>query len=84
MGTWRENRLGRHRSAARTNVQDVAFCRIGNRRDDRKDDDRRLRLLARAVFVVDRQGTVQYIQLVKEVSEEPDYDAVLEAVKKLV
>ena len=43
-----------------------------------------LRLLARAIFVVDRQGAVQYIQLVKEVAEEPDYQAVLEAVKKLV
>ena len=43
-----------------------------------------LRLLARAIFVVDRQGTVQYIQLVKEVTEEPDYEAVLEAVTKLV
>jgi len=43
-----------------------------------------LRLLARAVFVVDREGIVQYIQLVKEVADEPDYDAVLDAVKKLV
>jgi thiol peroxidase len=43
-----------------------------------------LRLLARAIFVVDKQGTVQYRQLVKEVSEEPNYEAVLEAVKKLV
>jgi thiol peroxidase len=43
-----------------------------------------LRLLARAVFVVDREGKLQYIQLVKEVTEEPDYDAVLAAVKKLV
>ena len=43
-----------------------------------------LRLLARAVFVVDKDGTVQYIQLVKEVTEEPDYGAVIEAVKKLV
>ena len=43
-----------------------------------------LRLLARAVFVVDREGIIQYVQLVKEVSEEPDYDAVLDAVKKLV
>ena len=43
-----------------------------------------LRLLARAVFVVDKDGTIQYIQLVKEVTEEPDYNAVLEAVKKLV
>ena len=43
-----------------------------------------LRLLARAVFVVDQGGTIQYIQLVKEVTEEPDYNAAIEAVKKLV
>jgi len=43
-----------------------------------------LRLLARAVFVVDREGIVQYIQLVKEVADEPDYDAILDAVGKLV
>ena len=42
-----------------------------------------LRLLARAIFVYDRQGTLQYKQLVKEVSQEPDYAAVLEAAKKL-
>jgi len=43
-----------------------------------------LRLLARAIFVVDKEGTIRYVQLVKEISEEPDYDAVLEAVKALV
>lgn len=43
-----------------------------------------LRLLARAVFVVDQAGRIQYIQLVKEVTEEPDYQAVLDAVKKLI
>lgn len=43
-----------------------------------------LRLLARAVFVVDLKGTIQYIQLVKELTEEPDYGAVLDAVKKLL
>ena len=43
-----------------------------------------LRLLARAVFVVNKNGIIQYIQLVKEVTEEPDYNAVLEAIKKLV
>jgi len=43
-----------------------------------------LRLLARAVFVVDREGTIQYVQLVKELTEEPDYDAVLDAVNKLL
>jgi thiol peroxidase len=43
-----------------------------------------LRLLARAVFVVDREGSIQYIQLVKELTEEPDYEPVLDAVKKLI
>ena len=43
-----------------------------------------LRLLARAIFVVDREGVIQYVQLVKEVTEEPDYDAVIAAVGKLV
>lgn len=39
-----------------------------------------LRLLARAVFVVGRDGRVAYVQLVPEVSAEPDYAAVLAAV----
>ena len=43
-----------------------------------------LRLLARAVFILDREGIVRYIQIVKEVTDEPDYDAVLEAVNRLV
>ncbi len=41
-----------------------------------------LRLLARSIFVVDRSGSIQYIQNVKELSEEPDYNAVIEAVQK--
>ena len=43
-----------------------------------------LRLLARSIFVVDREGTIQYIQLVKELSEEPDYKAALDAAGRLV
>jgi len=43
-----------------------------------------LRLLARAVFVLDRDGIIQYVQLVKEVADEPDYNEVLEALKNLV
>jgi thiol peroxidase len=43
-----------------------------------------LRLLARAIFVVDKEGTIQYIQLVKEIADEPDYQEVLDAAKKLV
>jgi thioredoxin-dependent peroxiredoxin len=42
-----------------------------------------MRLLARAVFVVDRQGTIRYTQLVKDVGTEPDYAPVLQAVKEL-
>jgi thiol peroxidase len=42
-----------------------------------------LRLLARAVFVVDREGVLRYIQIVKEQTEEPDYKAVLDAVRKV-
>lgn len=40
-----------------------------------------LRLLARSVFVIDKGGVIRYTQLVKEVSQEPDYEAVLKAVK---
>jgi thiol peroxidase len=43
-----------------------------------------LRLLARSVFVVDREGVIQYIHLVNEVSEEPDYKAILNEVRKLL
>ncbi len=43
-----------------------------------------LRLLARAVFVVDRDGVVRHAQLVKEIASEPDYEAVLRAVRSCV
>ena len=42
-----------------------------------------LKLLARAVFVLDRQGAIQYIQLVNEVTEEPGYQEILDVVGKL-
>ncbi len=42
-----------------------------------------LGLLARAVFIV-KDGKVEYVQLVPEVTDQPDFDAVLQAVKKLV
>jgi thiol peroxidase len=43
-----------------------------------------LRLLSRVVLVVDRAGIVTYVQYVKEISEEPDYDAALAAAKSTV
>jgi thiol peroxidase len=41
-----------------------------------------LRLLARAVFVVDRQGKIVYMEQVRELTHEPDYDAALAAAAK--
>ena len=43
-----------------------------------------LRLLARAVYVVDQNGTVQYAEQVTELTNEPDYEPALSAVKVLL
>ena len=43
-----------------------------------------LRLLARAVFVLDKEDRVVYAEYVKDLTLQPDYAAVIEAVKKLV
>ena len=41
-------------------------------------------LLARSVFLIDADGTLRYVQIVPEVSQEPDYDAALAAVREIV
>ncbi len=41
-------------------------------------------MLARAIYLIDKGGIVRYIQTVKEVAAEPDYDAVMAAARKLV
>lgn len=43
-----------------------------------------LRLLARCLFIVDKEGIIRYIQLVKEVSNEPNYDEVISELKKII
>lgn len=43
-----------------------------------------LLLLSRCIFVIDADGIIRYIQQVPEVTSEPDYDAVLTAVKALL
>ncbi|MDX2494231.1 MAG: thiol peroxidase [Desulfuromusa sp.] len=43
-----------------------------------------LKLLARAVYVIDENDKVVYVELVPEVTAEPNYTAALEAVKKLL
>jgi thiol peroxidase len=37
----------------------------------------------RSIFVVDANDTIQYVQYVKEMTEHPDYEKAVEAVKKL-
>ncbi len=39
-----------------------------------------LRLLARAVFVIDKESRIKHIEIVSEITKEPDYDACLKAV----
>ncbi len=43
-----------------------------------------LLLLARVIFVVDATDTIRYIQVVTEVTTEPDYAAVIKAVKDIL
>ena len=42
-----------------------------------------LRLLARAIFVVDGDRKLRYKQIVPEVTDEPDYEPVLDCLRKL-
>lgn len=43
-----------------------------------------LRLLTRAVFVVGKDGKIAYVQYLKEITEEPDYEAALKVVRELI
>ena len=43
-----------------------------------------LRLLARAVFVVDKQGIIRYTEIVADLTNEPNYEAALKATKGLL
>ena len=40
-----------------------------------------LGLLTRAVFVVDKDNILRYVEYVREITDEPDYEAVLSCVK---
>jgi thiol peroxidase len=43
-----------------------------------------LRLLGRAVLVIDKTGVIRYIQIVPEIATEPDYAAAIKVVKELL
>jgi thiol peroxidase len=43
-----------------------------------------IRLLSRAIFIIDRNDIVRYVEYVPEVTQHPDYDRAIEALKKVV
>ena len=43
-----------------------------------------LKLLARSVWMIGRDGIIRYIELVDETTDEPDYEAALEALRQTV
>lgn len=43
-----------------------------------------LKLLTRGVVVIDKNNDIQYVEYVKEVTDEPNYDAALEVMKTLI
>jgi len=43
-----------------------------------------LRLLARSIFIIDKNEVIRYIEIVPELTSHPDYDKALSALKKLL
>ncbi len=43
-----------------------------------------LRLLARAIFLIDKDDTIRYVEYVKEIGTPPNYEAALNAIKSIV
>ncbi len=42
-----------------------------------------LRLLARSVFIIDKNDIIRYVEIVPEVTDQPNYDKVLEMIARL-
>ncbi|MBM3248903.1 MAG: thiol peroxidase [Candidatus Omnitrophica bacterium] len=43
-----------------------------------------LRLLARAIFILDKDDVVRYVEYVKEIGSHPDYETALALLKKII
>ncbi len=72
-----------------TEAEDVHNIRLLSDHKERSFADaygvriKELGMLSRAIYLVDKEGTVRYVQNVPEVAAEPDYDAVLKAAREL-
>ena len=71
-------------------AEDIGNMRTGSDYRDRTFGEdwgtliEELKIMARAVYVLDAAGVVVYAEIVPEVTEEPDYDAALAALKGLL
>jgi thiol peroxidase len=71
-------------------AEDIKTMRVGSDYQDRTFGNNwgmlieELKLLARGVFVLDANGNVVYAETVPEVTDEPNYDAALAALKGLL
>jgi len=71
-------------------AEDIKTMRVGSDYQDRSFGNNwgmlieELKLLARGVFVLDASGKVVHAETVPEVTEEPNYDAALAALKGLL
>jgi len=71
-------------SAGIKNVQTLSDHRNGSFGESFGVLIKELRLLARAIFIADKDRVIRYIQIVPEIAHEPDYEAALDAIKKLM
>lgn len=60
---------------------DFRYNEFGNKFNSDMTDGPLKGLSSRAVFVLDKDNTIKFIELVPEVTQEPDYDSVLNALK---
>jgi thiol peroxidase len=66
------------------NVQSLSDHRDMSFGDSYGTHIKELRLEARAVFVVDAAGVIRYVEYIKEITNSPNYDAALNAIKSLL
>jgi len=66
------------------NVKMISDHRTGSFGENYGTLIKELHIHSRAIFVLDKDNTVQHVEYVKEVGDHPNYEAALAAAKKLV
>ena len=68
-------------------AEDISNLRVASDYQDRNFGENfgtlieELKIMCRAIFVLDANGSVAYAEYVPEVADEPNYDAALDALK---